>query len=222
MAAYTWEYELLFIHEDERHKVSGRWASEDFFSIFSVDFIEGSKENSLTSPSEVYLSKSTKERLFGEEPALSKTIEIDGYGSYQVAGVFDDVPNESTIDFDFITPYEVWAEWNNWVTDWDNHGVRGIAKLQPGVEINAFNAKIEEYVQEKLGDDEEAIASIFLQPLKDRYLYNSYENGQLSGGRITYVRLFSKGFCLGFIVLSRIMIKIMCSFIFKSFKLVIT
>ena len=39
---------------------------------------------------------------------------------------------------------------------------------------------------------------------------------------ITYVRLFSKDFCLGFIVLSRIMIMIMCSFIFESFKLVIT
>lgn len=190
IAAYTWPYELLFIREDQRHKGSGRWASEDFFKVFSVDFIEGSAENALTSPSQLYLSKSTKERLFGKEPALSQILDIDGFGNFQVAGVFEDVPNESTIDFDFIVPYQVWKQWNSWVNEWENNGIRGIAKLQPGVDIDQFNAKIEGYVQEKMGE-QEATATIFVQPLKDRYLFSNYENGQLTGGRITYVRLFT-------------------------------
>lgn len=190
IAAYTWTYDLLFVREDQRHKSSGRWASEDFFEVFSVDFIEGSKDNALTSPSQLYLSRSIKERLFGKEPALSQTLEIDGFGTFQVAGVFEDVPDESSIDFDFIVPYQVWKQWNDWVDDWSNNGIRGIVKLQAGVDIDQFNAKIEGYVQEKVGE-EEAIASIFVQPLKDRYLYSNYENGQLTGGRITYVRLFT-------------------------------
>ncbi|MEO1050072.1 MAG: ABC transporter permease [Bacteroidota bacterium] len=190
ITAYTWPYELLFINEDQRHKGSGRWASEDFFSVFSVEFIEGSAENALTSPSQLYLSKSTKERLFGEEPALSRTLEIDGFGSFQVAGVFEDIPDESTIDFDFIAPYQVWKERNDWVNEWENNGVRGLTKLQPGVDIDQFNTKIEGYVKEKIGN-EEAIATIFLQPLSDRYLFNIYENGQLTGGRITYIRLLT-------------------------------
>ncbi len=190
VAAYTWPYELLFTKEDQRHKGSGRWASEDFFKIFSVDFIEGNADSALTSPTQLYLSKSTKERLFGDEPALSQTVDIDGFGSFQVAGVFEDVSNESTIDFDFITPYQVWTGWNEWVNYWDNNGIRGIAKLQPGVDIDQFNAKIEGYVQEKLGE-QEATASIFVQPLKDRYLYSNYENGQLTGGRIIYIRLLT-------------------------------
>lgn len=190
MAAYTWLDELLFIKEEQRQRERGRWASEDFFKVFSVDFIEGSAENALTSPSQLYISRSTKERLFGQEPALSETLKIDGWGTFQVAGVFEDVPDGSTVDFDFIAPYQLWRPRNGWVEGWGNNGLRGIAKLQAGIDIDAFNAKIEGYVQEKLGE-REAIASIFVQPFKDRYLYNNYENGELAGGRILYVRLFT-------------------------------
>lgn len=190
MAAFTWTNEVLFVNDDLRQKETGRWASQDFFKVFSVDFIEGSAQNALTTPTQLYLSRSTKERLFGDESALSKSIEIDGWGSFQVAGVFEDIPKESTIDFDFIAPYVLWKQRNDWVDDWSNNGIRGIAKLQSGLDIDAFNAKIEGYVQEKVGD-EETVATIFVQPFKDRYLYNVYKNGQQVGGRITYVRLFT-------------------------------
>ena len=41
MAAFTWTDELLFVNGDQRQKETGRWASEDFFKVFEVDFIEG-------------------------------------------------------------------------------------------------------------------------------------------------------------------------------------
>lgn len=190
VAAYTRPEELLFINGDLRLSESGRWASEDFFRIFSVDFIEGNAENALTSPTQIYLSRSAKERLFQEKQAISQTLEIDGWGSFQVAGVFEDIPHQSTIDFDFIAPFQLWKERNNWVDEWNNSGIRGIAKLQTGTNLEIFNAKIEGYVQKKMGE-QEAAATIFVQPFKDRYLFNNYENGKVIGGRITYVRLFT-------------------------------
>ncbi|MBO3699790.1 ABC transporter permease [Roseivirga sp. E12] len=190
MAAFTWPEEMLFVLNGQGYKETGRWASEDFFHIFDVDFLEGQKENSLTDPTKVYISKSFKERIFGNQAALSQTIEIDGWGQYQVGGVFEDVPSETTIDFDFIMPYEPWRVRNNWVEEWGNNGIRGLAKLMPGVDMHDFNAKIEGYVDGKM-PDEESIIRIFVQPFKDRYLYNKYENGVIVGGRITYVKLFT-------------------------------
>ncbi len=189
MAAYTWPYDPYFINGDRRQRESGRWASEDFFQVFKVDFIEGSAKNALTTPSQIYFSRSAKERLFGKEPALSKTIEIDGWGIFEVAGVFEDVPNESTIDFDFVAPFLRWKQINSWVNEWENSGIKGIAKLQAGTNINEFNTKIKGYVQERIGA-EEAAGTLFLQPFKERYLFTNYENGKLTGGRIKYVRLF--------------------------------
>jgi len=190
MAAYTWPEELLLSIGDQRQRETGRWASEDFFQVFSVNFIEGNAQNALTSPDQLYLSKSAKERLFGDASALAQTIEINGWGSFQIAGVFEDVPNESTVDFDFIAPFQLWKQRNYWWDEWSNSGIFGIAKLQSGIDIDDFNAKIEDYVQEKLGE-KETNASIFVQPLKDRYLFNNFEDGKASGGRIVYVRLLT-------------------------------
>lgn len=190
IAAYTWVYEPYFIKKDYRQRESGIWASQDFFQIFDVDFIEGNARNTLTSPSQIYFSRSAKERLFGKEPALAQTIEIDGWGTFEVAGVFEDIPTESTIDFEFVAPFLRWKQTNNWVDEWSNSGIKGIAKLKPYTDINEFNAKIEDYVRHKIGQKEPA-GTIFLQPFKDRYLFSNYENGELKGGRIIYVRLFT-------------------------------
>lgn len=191
IAAYTRSYDPYFIHKGRRQRESGTWASEDFFEVFELDFIEGNAQKALTSPSQVYVSRSAKERLFGTEPALSQTIEIDGWGVFEVAGVFEDVPPESTIDFDFVAPYMLWKQSNDWVDEWSNSGINGLAKLKPNVDIEAFNAKIEDYVQHKIGAKKGDAATIFLQAFKDRYLFANYENGQLKGGRIIYVRLFA-------------------------------
>lgn len=189
MAAFTWPEQMLFIQNDQGYKETGRWASEDFFQIFDVDFVEGQKESSLTDPTMVYISRSFKERIFGDKASLSQTIEIDGWGQYQVGGVFENVPSETTIDFNFIMPYEPWRARNGWVEDWSNNGVRGLVKLMPGVDMDDFNAKILDYVDNKI-TDEESITTLLVQPLKDRYLYNNYENGVIVSGRITYVNLF--------------------------------
>lgn len=190
MATFTRSFKILFSKADQGYQETGRFASEDFFQIFDVDFIEGQKENSLTEPTTVYISKSMKERLFGSKPALTESIVVDGWGQFQVGGVFQDVPNETTIDFDFVLPYQRWREVFNWIDQWENSGNRGIAKLVAGTDINAFNKKIEGYVDQKLPNRDNNVR-IFVQPFKDRYLYSNYENGVIAGGRITYVKLFS-------------------------------
>jgi ABC-type antimicrobial peptide transport system permease subunit len=190
MAAFTWTEERLFIVDEQGYKASGRWASEDFFHVFGLDFIEGDIENSSSSPTEIFISKGLKERIFGREDALYQNIEMDGWGQFQIAGVFEDVPKGSTIDFEFILPYARWAEINTWVEDWGNSGISGIAKLVPGTNLKAFNEKIKGYVDSKLPPGE-SNSTIFLQPIKERYLYGKFENGQVVGGRITYVKVFT-------------------------------
>ena len=52
----------------------------------------------------------------------------------------------------------------------------------------AFEAKIKDYIKGK-GDDSNV--TLFLQRFSERYLYGNFQNGQPSGGRIEYVRLFT-------------------------------
>jgi len=190
MAAFTWLNQMLLSTNDQNFKTSGRWASEEFFQVFDLEFIEGQRQNALKDPSQIFISTSLKERIFGDRVALNKTVEVDGWGQFQIGGVFEDVPEESTIDFEFIMPYVLWADAVGWVSDWRNSGISGIVKLSEGVQINEFNRKIEGYLADKVGKEEYS-TSIFLQAFEDRYLYSDFENGQVVGGRILYLRLFS-------------------------------
>lgn len=190
MAAYSWPMDISIRVEERGFREAGRFASEDFFKIFDVDFIEGQNENTLIEPTAVYISKSLKERLFGLGSALSASIEVDSWGQFQVGGVFEDIPNESTMNFDIILPYQPFREVNSWLEGWDNSGVRGIVKLSEDAEMSPLNEKIKDYVAKKLVDQESNV-SIFLQPLQDRYLHNNFENGTIKGGRIVYVKLLA-------------------------------
>ena len=188
MAHTTWEQERLFTLGEESFKAKGRVASEDFFHVYNVEFIEGRVENSLTQPSLLYISKRLKERIFGDAPALGKTINVNAWGDYQVAGVFKDTPKNSTLTFDYIMPYAPFFEQNKWLEDWGNNGLRGFIKLQPGVEEESFEAKIKGFVKEK---HENSNVDLFLQRFDQTYLYSGYKNGVQSGGRIVMVNLFT-------------------------------
>lgn len=187
-AQFTWEQERLFINGDLSFKEKGRIASEDFFQIFSVNFIEGSLEESLTEPTVLYISKSLKEKIFGDQSALEKSLTVNGWGEYKVGGVYDDVPTNSSMTFDFVMPYEPWARQNTWLEDWGNNGLRGLVKLQSGVDFESFNEKIKGFVKER---NEGSVVDLFLFPLQDIYLKGSWEDGKQAGGRMVYVRLFS-------------------------------
>ena len=186
-AQFTWEQERLFINEGQSFKEKGRVANEDFFHVFTTHFIEGSKENSLTEPTVLYLSKSLKEKIFGDQNALGKSMTVNGWGEYKVGGVYEDIPAESSFTFDFVMPFEPWARQNTWLEDWGNNGLRGLIKLQAGVDYLSFNEKIKGFIKER---DEGSVIDLFLFPLADIYLKGSWEDGKQSGGKIIYVRLF--------------------------------
>lgn len=184
----TWPQESLFIVGDQSFKETGRIASEHFFNVFSHPFVEGNKEGALIAPDVAYISQSMASRLFAKSPALNKVVTINGWGEYRIGGVFEDVPAESNIPFDFVLPIEPWIAQNGWLTEWGNNGIRDFVKLHEGVDPVAFNKKIRDFIKTH---DEGSNIEIFAQPLSEMYLYSNFKEGQQAGGRITYVKLFS-------------------------------
>ncbi len=188
IAQVTWQQERLFIVDNQSFKETGRVASEDFFKVFSFPFVEGSDEGALVAPDVAYLSASLAEKMFGNESALGKTVTVNGWGEYKIGGIFADVPANSTISFDFVLPIAPWMEQNGWLEEWGNNGIRDFMTLHQGVDIDAFNAKILNFIKEH---DQGSSVEIFAQNLGDMYLYNNFKDGKQAGGRITYVRLFT-------------------------------
>jgi putative ABC transport system permease protein len=123
------------------------FADNNFFKVFSFDFIEGDPNSALDAPDKVVLTASTARRFFGDESALNKIYQLDT-SRYIISGVVADVPSNSHMDFDILGSIESLpflqqaAETNSWVNPW----LFTYIKLKQGVSQERFQAKLPEMV----------------------------------------------------------------------------
>ncbi|AXT50384.1 ABC transporter permease [Aquimarina sp. BL5] len=87
--------DLIRVSENNEgfYEPRGYLADATIFNVFTFNFLEGNPNTALVEPNTVVLSSSLAKKLFGNVPALNKTI-ISGSGEQQlsltVTGVFDD------------------------------------------------------------------------------------------------------------------------------------
>jgi putative ABC transport system permease protein len=86
--------------------------------------------------------------------------------------------------------YEKFMESRPWVQDWGNTGIRTYVLLKKDADPEAFNKKIAGYVKLKTNNGI-THRTPFLKRFSEIYLHGNYENGIQTGGRISYVKLFS-------------------------------
>jgi putative ABC transport system permease protein len=145
----------------------------------------------LQDKSSIVLSESLATQLFGSpENAIGKALEWQHERQHQVSGVFMDLPSHSSMQFDFVMPFETFKENNEWVYKWGSTAPNTFLRLEKGADLHRFNQKIAGMVEQKTNGNIKH-RQPFATPFADSYLYNQYENGLQSGGRIEYVRLFS-------------------------------
>lgn len=185
----------ILIKEQQRFKAAERYVGKDFFKIFSFPLLEGNKEHLLKEKNQIVLSKSMAQKLFGRlDNIVGETIEWQRNwenvsGNYTVSGVFDDLPKNSTMQFDVLFSFDLFFENKPDLAHWYNSGPRTYITLKEGTDLLVFNDKIEHLIDDK--HDRNNTDILFARNYADRYLYGNYENGVQTGGRITYVRLFA-------------------------------
>jgi predicted permease len=177
--------------QDRNLKARGLYASAGFFQLFSYEILEGQKDQVLTDKKSIVISESIARALFGTvENVVGKIIEWQHKKQYQVSGIFKDLPSASSAQFDFVLTFEAFTDDNQWLTNWFNTAPQTFVLLQEGTDIQQLNDRLENFVIEKTNGAADH-RKPFVTRYSDAYLYSFYENGQQSGGRIEYVKLFS-------------------------------
>ena len=180
------------------------FADNNFFKVFSFDFVEGNPATALDAFNKVVITQSTAKRFFGAESALNKVYQIDT-SRYIVSGVIEDVPTNSHMSFDILGSIEALpflqqaAETNSWINPW----LFTYIKLRDGVSQENFEARLPEMVQSygmasilsllnisaedypESGND----FKYFLQPVEDIHLKSNLSVEVQQNSDITYVYL---------------------------------
>lgn len=185
---FLWEEEPLFTVGDTYDKEKGRYTQKDFLNMFSFKLVKGDPATALARPDAIILSKKLAAKYFKGEDAMGKMIRIDNKDNVVVTGILDDIPETSSLKFDFLMSYDVWLKKNDWAREWGNNGPRCYFLLAENASAAKVNAKIKDYIKSK---NKNSNVELFVQNYGESYLYSNWEAGKQNGGRIEYVKIFS-------------------------------
>lgn len=179
------------------------FVDSNFFSVFTLPFLEGNPKSALTEPNTIILSETTARKLFGKTDVLGKTILFkDRTQTYRVTGVIKDMPANSHFRFDLLGSMATLDDSRS--TSWMTSEFFTYLVLPEGYDYKKLEAKlpatIDKYISPQLKQAMGVNMAEFrkqgnnlelrLQPLTDIHLHSDFQYDLDVNGDITYVYIF--------------------------------
>jgi putative ABC transport system permease protein len=171
------------------------WADSGFFKIFDFKLIKGDPVKALTEPFSIVFTESAAKKYFGKEDPIGQSVLITGEGRpAKVTGIMKDIPENSQIKGDMVLSMStITREWNKDLDNqFGNYGAQAFLLLKPGTDPKAFEKKLPGFLERRNGKkmkESQMFATLFLEPLRDVYLYTTRSGS--STGNINNVYIFS-------------------------------
>jgi putative ABC transport system permease protein len=162
---------------------NGVGADSTVFSIFSLDLVRGDKNRALRSPEDILISESLAQKYFGKSDPMSKpimTIKINKR-IYAVAGVFRDLPANSTLQFDFLVPNDRYSQ------DWNRDLETSFVLINNIRAIEPLKKKMIYTCRQAYSSESE----VSLFPLQDIHFHSNFNLfGRIQYGNLNYIKIF--------------------------------
>ncbi len=192
MMRFATHNRLVFRYQDKAfYESRGLIADPSLFRIFTFEFLNGSPETAFTSPFDLVITESLARKYFGDEDPLGKTVQVEGRPA-TVTGVIADIPQNSTLRFDFMSSFEFIKELANYGLHWGALNFNTFVLLHPEANPKDTGAKITSLALEKNCPQVKDGASFRLQPLSAVHLdARPYKREMVSLGDRRILFLFS-------------------------------
>ncbi|HXO76894.1 MAG TPA: ABC transporter permease, partial [Puia sp.] len=177
---------------DKHLKADGQYVSRDYFDVFTCPFLDGDRNRLFADKLAVAISDQMAMKVFGTtSDVIGKRIKFEQgefSGDFLITGIFQHNPPNATEQFDLIFNFDLALERRDGLQQWSNSDPSTYVIVKKGTDIRQLNGKIRDFLQSRSKYNP---PTLFLTRFSDRYLHDQYENGVQTGGRITYVKLFS-------------------------------
>ncbi|MEZ4896522.1 MAG: ABC transporter permease [Saprospiraceae bacterium] len=172
------------------------YADSNFFELFTFRLIEGDPHTALLEPFSIVLTQSVARKLFGNTPAMGKTIRYSGnYGTddYQVTGIAQDPPYNTHLPFSTLISFKTLIEqtderadrstgWNAFLT---------YLKLKDGTPQATLEAKLHAFIDQYYADlqEKDVQVQLYLQPITSIHLHSNIRFEPDTNGSFKVVKI---------------------------------
>lgn len=154
-------------------------ADASVFAVFDFPLVLGQKENVLRDKNNVVLSESMTKKYFGAENPIGKTVRVNGQFDFVVSGVFEDLPNNTHLEFDFLTSFENLERifpTTNLTGNWGQFNYFSYVLTNGQSSQEAINSKISSIDISLENNDQFKLENIGLQRLSDIHFQDNRGN----------------------------------------------
>ncbi|MTI40160.1 ABC transporter permease, partial [Fulvivirga lutimaris] len=157
--------------DGEKFKLNNAiFADSNFFDVFDFKIISGNAKRALGQPNNLLLSKKTAELYYGESDPIGKKVKYNQL-DLEIVGVFDDLPRNSSIQFDAMVSYPTFSSdyiGGLNIEEW-NMSAEGFAFVELNENATQSAAEEQFLVSMKKYYSEESYnrRHFYLQPVKD-------------------------------------------------------
>ncbi len=174
-------------NEEKSAKENGHFVSAEFFDVFSFPALQGNPKAALAQLDKIIITRKLAEKYFPNKSAVGQTLQLDDDKLYTVGAVIDDLPANSTLQFDWLANLKNIEE--IYMTEWTWNSVIVYARLLPTASAAHAQASMKDIFRRYVTFDNGEVP--VLHPMTDMHLYSDYKDGEIAGGRVEYVRIFS-------------------------------
>lgn len=144
-------------YKDNIFRESLALADAPFFEMFTFPLIAGNPKTALSDNHNIVLTRSHAEKYFGEVDPLGKTMTVT-FGhtpvDYIVTAVAEDLPANSSIQFDFLIPFDnlpITTNDSKILTGWERWYCPLFVQLQPHISPAQMREKLDLFCHQHFG-----------------------------------------------------------------------
>ncbi|MEM9328883.1 MAG: ABC transporter permease, partial [Bacteroidota bacterium] len=188
-----WGGERLLTVGDTRLTPRGYYVGEEFLDMFEYQALQGNADIALDDPSSIVITESLAQKLFGDQEAMGQIIKVSDESNLQVTCVLEDLPGNSSFEFEYLIPWKQREKVNEWVVEnkdnWGNYSFQVFVELDQQQKELEVEKAIFPLLKDN-GEDDFPV-HLWLHPMERWRLHSEFEEGKEAGGRIEYVQLFT-------------------------------
>ncbi|MGD8307608.1 MAG: ABC transporter permease, partial [Ignavibacteria bacterium] len=176
------------------------FAEPDFLDILKFEFLKGDPLNGIRKPNNAFISQSTAIKYFGTADCIGRNFIFNGKTSYQVTGIFKDIPYNSHVKFDFLLCYKnILDIYGQDIEDsWGDTGAFTYLKVKRGADIQKLEESFVQIAEAEFGevlDYYKIKMHLPMQPLEDIHLESHFQqeyevNGDKAAVNVLFIIAF--------------------------------